>query len=200
MGRAYTVLDHSNETSRSSSCWCAAALMRFPEFGGVFAYNRRVDIIAEFERVIDALTAAAVEYAVCGGFAVNIHGHVRATTDIDLLVPAEHLAGAVAAVKAIGFGFEAGPIPFGVGTPARREIHRISRIDGTAALTLDLMVVAPVFERTWAHRQRVAWRGRELCVVSLAGLAEMKRLAGRPQDLADLDSLGLVGVELDVDD
>jgi hypothetical protein len=27
--------------------------------------------------------------------------------------------------------------------------------------------------------------------VSLAGLARMKRLAGRPQDLADLDHLGL---------
>lgn len=30
-----------------------------------------------------------------------------------------------------------------------------------------------------------------LWVVSLEGLAEMKRLAGRPQDIADLQRLGL---------
>lgn len=156
-----------------------------------------MDIVAEFAQVIDALIGSAIEYAVCGGFAVNIHGHVRATRDIDVLVPAEQLAAAVAAVKTIGFGIEAGPIPFGIGTPEHREIHRISKIEGSAVLTVDLMVVAPIFQQAWGRRQRVAWRGREICVVSLAGLAHMKRLAGRPQDLADLESLGLAGVRFD---
>ncbi len=34
-------------------------------------------------------------------------------------------------------------------------------------------------------------RSRDVWTVSLEGLARMKRLAGRPQDLADLDNLGL---------
>lgn len=43
------------------------------------------DVIATLDAVIDALHAAGVAYALCGGLAVNLHGHVRATRDIDLL-------------------------------------------------------------------------------------------------------------------
>jgi hypothetical protein len=156
-----------------------------------------MDIIEEFEHLIDALTESAIDYAVCGGFAVNIHGHVRATRDIDLLVTEAQLTQIIALVKSIGFAFEAGPIPFGIGTAEHREIYRISKIEGAAVLTVDLMKVAPIFQQTWEHRQRYPWRGREICVVSLAGLAQMKRLAGRPQDLADIESLGLTGVSFD---
>jgi hypothetical protein len=35
------------------------------------------------------------------------------------------------------------------------------------------------------------WQGGTISVVSLAGLAKMKRLAGRKQDLADLEQLGI---------
>jgi hypothetical protein len=153
-----------------------------------------MDIVAEFERVIDALASTGVEYAVCGGFAVNIHGHVRATRDIDLLIPEAQLAQAKAGLRQAGFTLEAGPIPFGVGTPAHREIHRVSRIEAGALLTIDLMLVAPVFRRTWEQRQQFSWHGRQISVVSLEGLARMKRLAGRKQDLADLENLGLEGV------
>jgi hypothetical protein len=46
-----------------------------------------VDLVAELHVVADALVAAGVEFALCGGLAVAVHGHVRATRDIDLLVP-----------------------------------------------------------------------------------------------------------------
>ncbi|MDP3233040.1 MAG: hypothetical protein Q8S33_20575 [Myxococcales bacterium] len=45
-----------------------------------------MDLFDEFGRIIDVLNANGVEYAVCGGVAVNLLGHVRATRDIDLLV------------------------------------------------------------------------------------------------------------------
>ena len=45
-----------------------------------------VSILAEFYRVITALEHAEIDYAVCGGIAVAIHGCPRVTNDLDLLV------------------------------------------------------------------------------------------------------------------
>ena len=56
-----------------------------------------------------------------------------------------------------------------------------------AALVLATPVLAGVFE----SRQTFVWAGRPISVVSLEGLARMKRLAGRHQDLADLEKLGV---------
>jgi hypothetical protein len=49
------------------------------------------DVITTLDAVIDALNAGNVGYALCGGLAVNLHGHARATRDIDLLVPEQQL-------------------------------------------------------------------------------------------------------------
>lgn len=150
-----------------------------------------MDIVAEFDGVIAALSAAQIEYAVCGGFAVSIHGHVRATKDIDLLIRREALPQTLAVARSRGFTLEAGPIPFGVGTPAARELYRISKLERGSLTTLDLMLVVPIFEDVWRDRQKILWGDREIWVVSLEGLARMKRLAARTQDLADLEALGL---------
>jgi hypothetical protein len=47
-----------------------------------------MDLIAEFGALIDVLNREGIEYAVCGEIAVSIHGYVRATTDIDILIRA----------------------------------------------------------------------------------------------------------------
>lgn len=39
-----------------------------------------------FQQIIAALEAASVRYVVAGGFAVNLHGFLRATQDLDILV------------------------------------------------------------------------------------------------------------------
>jgi len=45
-----------------------------------------VDLKAELFAAHDALLAAGIECAICGGFAVIVHGHARPTGDIDLLI------------------------------------------------------------------------------------------------------------------
>ena len=69
------------------------------------------DVITTLDAVVDALNTANVAYALCGGLAVNLHGHVRATRDIDLLLPRAQLDAARAALSPLGFGIDAGPIP-----------------------------------------------------------------------------------------
>jgi hypothetical protein len=45
-----------------------------------------VDALDDVLRVIASLNAAGVEYVVVGGVAMNLHGFVRATEDLDLFV------------------------------------------------------------------------------------------------------------------
>jgi hypothetical protein len=45
-----------------------------------------IDLFREFNQVIHGLQPLITRYAVCGGFAVAIHGSIRATENIDFLV------------------------------------------------------------------------------------------------------------------
>src|SRR6266571_8328023 len=45
----------------------------------------------ELRTLISALDRDKIEYALCGGIAMAIHGRPRATVDIDILIPADSL-------------------------------------------------------------------------------------------------------------
>jgi len=139
--------------------------------------------------VTRALDVAGVPYALCGGLAVAVHGHVRATKDIDILVLSADRDRALAAVAQLGFDVPAAPMTFGAGTSAERTIQRVTRLTGAEALTIDFLLVGPAYEQAWAERESYEWAGSPLRVVSRAGLVAMKRLAGRAQDLADIERL-----------
>jgi hypothetical protein len=145
-------------------------------------YNRGValDLIAELEAVLDALAGANVDHALCGGLAVAIHGHPRATMDIDVLVPGDRVEAAMRAAGTVGFDL-----------PARKMVQRVSKVDPHtgALLSLDLLVVGPTLADVWSGRTSVRWRDRDVAIVSRDGLIAMKRMAGRPQDLADISTL-----------
>jgi hypothetical protein len=149
------------------------------------------DLIAELEAVVDALAREGIEYALCGGIALGLHGHPRATIDIDLLVRAEHLADAQRVARGLGFDIPARKTIFGLRSGQRREMQRISKLapDSNELLSLDLIVVNAELEDVWATRVELIVGRRRMTVVSRTGLATMKRIAGRRQDLADLAKL-----------
>jgi len=147
-----------------------------------------MNLYDELMALVTALEKA--EYALCGGVALAFHGYPRFTKDIDLLVRAEDLQKVREAVAACGFKIEGGRVPFRLGKPDEQIIHRVSKIQGHEALTLDLMIVNPGLEEIWRSRGMFDWKGRPVKVVSREGLVKMKRLAGRPQDLADVERLG----------
>jgi hypothetical protein len=150
-----------------------------------------LDLIAELELVLATFDGAGIDYALCGGLAVAIHGHPRATMDIDLLVTGEQVGLAIATARQIGFDIPARKMVFGLRAGTPREMQRVSKLDPDTAtlMSLDLLVVGPGYEEVWAGRTKVSWRGRDVPIVSREGLAIMKRQAGRPQDLADLAAL-----------
>lgn len=149
------------------------------------------NLIEQLKEILDLFEEKGLEYALCGGIAVNLYGHARTTRDIDFLVREEDIEKIYQALEGIGFIFRAGPIPFQSGTEQFRELYRISKPEDRALLTVDLLVVTPIFEDVWEDKQEFEWMGKTLSVVSLEGLAKMKLLGGRHQDLADLENLGL---------
>lgn len=152
------------------------------------------DLKKELLELVRLLNADGIEYAFCGGIAVAIHGYPRSTRDIDILVREESLENILALVGKAGFTFSAGIIPFDVGKKTERRIFRISKVEGEDILTMDLILVVPFLKDVWSSRERYQLGNQEIQVVSLEGLRKMKKAAGRPRDLVDLQELGL-GVE-----
>ena len=61
------------------------------------------DLYEEFKSIVSALEERGIDYAVCGGLAMAVHGLPRATVDIDLLILAESLEEAKAVVRSLGY-------------------------------------------------------------------------------------------------
>lgn len=149
-----------------------------------------MDFYEELSGLIAALAEAGVDYAVCGGVALAIHGHPRFTKDIDLVVREDDLERIRRVAASVGFSLPALPMTFDAGSSKERRVHRLSKVDGEELLTLDLLVLrGSDFEGVWQDREEFAWRGRPVRAVSRRGLITMKRAAGRPQDLVDIELL-----------
>jgi hypothetical protein len=139
-----------------------------------------LDITSDLER-------DGVEYAVCGGLAMAIHGFARATLDIDVLIRAESLDKSQKIAAEKGFDIKGLDMSFRDGAT---EIRRVSKIDDDGeVLSLDLLLVTEKIEDVWESREQVSLQENLLSVVSKEGLIKMKTLAGRPQDLADIERL-----------
>lgn len=161
--------------------------MRAPARRGAES-REMLDLLEEFRALVAALDAADVEFAVCGGLAVAVHVHPRATLDIDLLLPAAALARAREVAARLGYTIDAGRLVERAGVV---EMHRLSKPDPETGdlVSLDLLVVTPPLADAWAGRERVAWAHGTLPVVSRAGLVAMKRLRASGQDLDDIRAL-----------
>ncbi|HMQ21121.1 MAG TPA: hypothetical protein PKE00_01445 [Planctomycetota bacterium] len=122
---------------------------------------------------------------------MTIHGFARTTEDIDVLIQRSDQEEALRILESLGFSHDAGSIPLRQGTPTETLIRRVSKIAGAELLTVDLILVYPAYESIWNTAVRVALGDREIVVVSIEGLAAMKRMSGRPRDLLDLQQLGL---------
>lgn len=151
-----------------------------------------MDLYDELMGVVDVLAEAKLDYAVCGGLAVAFHGYTRFTRDIDLMIQSEDVSQALEAIKPTGFRFSEGNIPFAVATEFEGTIHRVSKFEGKDHLTLDFLLVNPSIQDVWDGRETFEWTsGKRIQVVSRRGLQKLKRIAGRRQDVLDLEELGL---------
>lgn len=150
-----------------------------------------MDLYDELTSVVQVFAENHLDYAICGGIAVAFHGYERFTQDIDILIRAEDLDRAHVLLEQAGFLDRSGRIPF-----KHHDLYRVTKFDGADYLLLDLLVVNGTLEEAWNSRITFEWQGATITVVSRQGLAIMKRIAGRDQDLLDLKKLGLDDVDI----
>jgi len=144
-------------------------------------------LLEELSGLISALDENEIEYAVCGGLALTIHGFPRATFDIDILIQAESLEKAYAMAAEKGYDIRGLDISF---KERAVEIRRVSKIDDAGeVLSLDLLLVTPHVADVWETKQKLIWENKTLWIVSPEGLIKMKELAGRAKDLIDIDRI-----------
>ena len=151
--------------------------------------------------VFEALNRAGVRYVIVGGLAVVLHGYVRLTADVDLMVdlaagPARE---AIAALVGIGLRPALPVDPAGFADPAVRRSWRernmvvFNLVDPDAGRAVDLFVEPPIdFEDVWARSDESNYHGVPVRIASIADLIYMKRLSGRPEDLLDIAHLSAI--------
>ena len=144
-------------------------------------------LLDELSQLISALNENEIEHAVCGGLALTIHGFARARYGIDILIRAESLEKAYEIAAQYGYDIRGLDMSF---KESAVEIRRVSKIDADdEVLPLKFLLVTPQIEEVWETREKLIWQNKSLWIVSRTGLIKMKRLAGRPQDLVDIERL-----------
>jgi hypothetical protein len=136
----------------------------------------------------DAFEANEIEYAVCGGIALGIHGFPRFTVDIDIVIRPEDAEHAQDVAYQLGFLIKSRPMRFSRGATEIRRVVKIDPTDGED-LILDFLLVTPAIEDVWSNRLSLPWRGGQIVVVSREGLIKLKLLRSSEQDLLDVKNL-----------
>jgi hypothetical protein len=154
-------------------------------------------------RTIELLQSLADENVQCvlvGGLAVQLHGFMRATFGIDLVLAMNdgNLARFIEVAKR--FGLKPGiPVPIDSLRDAG-QIEQWHREKGMLAFSLrepqvagsviDVLVRPGIsFEILMANAVKGMLYGREVLIASIDDLLAMKRAANRPKDLLDIEAL-----------
>jgi hypothetical protein len=145
-------------------------------------------LLEEFARLIAELNRRQIAYAVCGGWAMTIHGAPRATIDIDVMVSPNDLNEAWRIAIELGYNIEGRPLEFRDGGIQIRRISKVDR-ETEALITIDFLLVTEATQQIWQTRNTVEWEKGQISIVSRAGLIQLKRFGGRLQDLADIERL-----------
>ena len=150
--------------------------------------------------LLQSLSDEQVEYVLVGGLAVQLHGFLRATFDIDLVLAMSdaNLSRFIAVAKRYGLQ-PVIPVPLESWANAD-QIDHWRREKGMLAFSLrepqvggsvvDVLVRPDVsFERLIAHAVPGELFGRRVMIASIDDLLAMKRAANRPNDHLDIVAL-----------
>jgi hypothetical protein len=145
------------------------------------------------ERIFATLDAHGVEYVVVGGIAVQVHGHVRMTNDVDLIPSPtpenlKRLAEGLAELDACVLNPGSEHLQIDARMLPRATLWQLSTRHGDIDVLHDAPGAAP-FPMLRERALVIALGDHQIPVAGRDDLIRMKRAAGRPVDLADIAAL-----------
>ncbi len=157
---------------------------------------------ASFHAIADALTQANVRFILVGGLAVIAQGYLRVTRDADIVIElvSENILQAFEALEQIGYR---PTVPITARQFSDELLRRQWRKDKHMQVLqfwsdahpdtkLDIFIDHPFdFQTEWeaAKREPTGPNATEIRIASIPALIAMKEVAGRPQDLIDIEYL-----------
>ncbi|NNF51751.1 MAG: hypothetical protein HKN59_04860 [Gammaproteobacteria bacterium] len=146
------------------------------------------------ERVCAALSAAGVRYAIVGGHAVALHGAVRGTVDVDVIVnwSKSALRKSESAFNKMDLVSRL-PISAEDVYQFRKEYIENRNLvawnfynPNDLSEQVDLIITSDLKAK---KTRRIVLPGGDIRILAKADLIAMKRSSGRPQDLEDIKAL-----------
>jgi len=141
---------------------------------------------SDFKDLLRLFAVHEVRYLVVGGYAAMHYSQPRFTKDLDLRLEPTPANGNLV-MKAFGdFG-----MPLIDVTPSDFANERLQYMIGRAPVLFDFLTSLPglTFTSCWDDRVIDETEGFSINYLSCDDLIHAKNLAGRPQDLADLDDI-----------
>lgn len=153
-----------------------------------------------YEELFKDFDKAGIRYLVVGGIAVVLHGFLRATADLDLMVALDpkNLDIFLKLLKEKGYKPKA-PVPiesFADAEKRKEWIHdkgmKVFSLYHPQKLgeLIDVFVEEQLpFKEAYARKKTVKFGTVQINLMSIADLITLKKKAGRPQDLQDINAL-----------
>jgi len=147
-----------------------------------------LDIYNEFTQLVKEFEKDSIDYALCGGLAVSVHGFLRATVDIDFVVLVESVNVIRKVVNKLGYLLEAEPMNFSNG---KVKIYRFTKIEKESGdyMPLDLLILSDELMHIWERREKLPFENGFVKVLSKEALIELKLLRNSLQDKQDIEKL-----------
>ena len=146
-----------------------------------------MELSQDFKEFIESLNVSRVRYLVVGGYAVALHGHPRYTKDLDVWVEASPINASKVFAALRDFG-----APLDGLTESDFEesgFYQMGRPPGRIDVMMSIDGVE--FDTAWKNRTLAVIRGVSVHFIGKDDLIHNKELAGRYQDLADIEKIRL---------
>lgn len=150
-----------------------------------------------FEHIFRELNKAKVKYLVVGGVAVNLHGYVRFTGDLDLLLTLdkENLSNMDKVMKKLKYS-ERLPVPVSA-LNNKEQVKKWLKEKNLKAYTfnppknnllqIDIIIEDSLKFNSFNNRKTTKTiGGLKIPIVSIADIIKMKKRANREKDILDL--------------
>jgi len=153
-----------------------------------------------YGKVFKALNKAKVKYVVAGGVAVVLHGYMRATADLDLIVllEEENLSRFYDALKTVNYHPKVPVTKEQFKDKKQRALWKkekgmivFSFVDRNPPFQLiDMFVDEPIpFGELYKQKKNIRVGGVTVPIIAIDHLVKLKRKAGRDKDLNDITQL-----------